>query len=92
MNTSMNRLKGALGIAGSTGFLIAGVLVALSARKYQLSGARMPNWKGGSMSFRDGYYLSFVLVAMAAAWIYFGYRSAKAATAQEKRDLYSPKN
>jgi hypothetical protein len=92
MNTSLNRLKGALGIAGGTGFLIAGVLVALSARKYQLSGAPMPNWKGGSMSFRDGYYLSFVLVATAAAWIYFGYRSAKAAPAPEKHGPSSTKN
>jgi hypothetical protein len=81
-----------LGIAGRIGFLIAGVLVALSAHKYQLSGAPMPNGKGGFMSFRDGYYLSFVLVAMAAAWMFFGYRSVRAALASEEHELSSTKN
>ena len=83
MNASTNGFKAALGFAGGVCFLVAGILVALSARKYQLSGALMPNGKGGFMSFRDGYYLSVVLIAMAVGWMYFGFRSVRAAPAPQ---------
>jgi hypothetical protein len=92
MKPKMNRLKGALGIAGGAGFLVAGILVALSARKYQLSDAPMPNGKGGFMSIRDGYYLSLVLVAMAGLWMYFGIRSFRDALASERHEISAGKN
>ncbi len=92
VSTNLNKLKGAFGIVGGTGFMIVGALFAITARKYQLSGEPMPNGKGGFMSFRDGYYVSFVLVAMAAAWIYFGYRALRKAVSSEESELYSNKN
>ncbi len=83
MNVSTNGSKAGLGFAGGTCFLVAGILLALSARKHQLSGALMPNGKGGFMSFRDGYYLSVVLITMAAGWMYCGFRSARPAPAPQ---------
>jgi hypothetical protein len=48
--------------------LIVSIAIACSARHYQLAGQPMPNGKGGVMSFRSGYYISFVCFVMSIAW------------------------
>jgi hypothetical protein len=54
---------------GAAGFLIASVLVALSARSHQLSGQQIPNGKGGFMDFRSGYHLAVVLFLISMVWL-----------------------
>jgi hypothetical protein len=63
---------------GAAGLLIASVLLALSARRHQISGQAMPNGKGGFMDFPDGYYLAVVLFLMSFAWFIFARRHWRA--------------
>ena len=72
MTTKQNRavvsFKAAVGVVGAIIFLIAGIVVAAVARRYQLSGEPMPNGKGGFMTFRDGYWIASVLFALSVGW------------------------
>jgi hypothetical protein len=53
---------------GATAFLVASPLLALSARRYHISGQPMPNGKGGFMEFQDGYCLAVLLFVMSIGW------------------------
>jgi hypothetical protein len=50
-------------VLGGVAFLIAGATLAWHSRHYQMMGELMPNGKGGSMSFRDGYLIAGTLAA-----------------------------
>jgi hypothetical protein len=61
-------LKAVFAAFGSFAFLVIGLMVASSARNYQLSGRPMPNGKGGFMSFRDGYMLALIFLGFSIVW------------------------
>ena len=61
-------LKAVIAAAASLAFFIAGLLLAWSARDYQISGQPMPNGKGGLMPFWDGYLIALVLLLFSLAW------------------------
>ncbi len=65
-----NSLKAGVSSVVSFAFLIASVSVALAARHYQISGQPMPNGKGGSMTFSDGYWIAVVLFLISVAWFF----------------------
>jgi hypothetical protein len=62
------KLKAFFTAFGSFAFLVASLMVASSARDYQLSGRLMPNGKGGFMSFRDGYLIALALLGCSIVW------------------------
>jgi hypothetical protein len=70
----MRTAKVVFASVGGMGFLVASVVLAVSARSHQLSGQQMPNGKGGFMDFRSGYYLAIVLFLMSIVWLMFARR------------------
>lgn len=67
-HSSPRPLKVAVAAFGSFAFFVGSLLVAWSARHYQISGQPMPNGKGGLMTFRDGYLIALVLLLFSVAW------------------------
>ena len=56
------------------GFLVASVVLALSARGYQISGQPMPNGKGGFMEFYHGYLFAIALFLFSVVWFMVAHR------------------
>jgi hypothetical protein len=67
-NPSVSALKVTVAGFGAIVFLVASVVVAFVARRYQLSGQPMPNGKGGFMTFGDGYWIALVLFLFSVVW------------------------
>jgi hypothetical protein len=67
-------LKCTIGGIGTVAFLIAGIVVLRTAEKYQLSGTRMPNGKGGYMAIWEGYQLAITFIAMGCGWAFFTWK------------------
>jgi hypothetical protein len=68
INTALRPLKFAVAAFGSLAWFVASIVIAWSARSYQVSGQPMPNGKGGLMTFRDGYLIALVLFLLSIAW------------------------
>lgn len=67
-HSSFRSLKVGVAAFGSLTFFFISLLVAWTARGYQLSGQPMPNGKGGLMTFRDGYWIALVLFLFSIGW------------------------
>jgi hypothetical protein len=67
-------LKFGVTAGGAIVFLMAGIIVALQTRHYQITGEPMPNGKGGHMEYAAGYYLALTLFCMAIGWFLFACR------------------
>jgi hypothetical protein len=69
MSGKPGKLKALAAGCGCLLFLIASAWVALRAHHYQTTGEPMPNWKGGFMTPRDGYYIAVASAAVAIGWL-----------------------
>ncbi|PWU21259.1 MAG: hypothetical protein C5B50_02120 [Verrucomicrobia bacterium] len=69
MGYTMKKLAIILISVVAVALISAGILIAAEARRHQIAGAQMPNWKGSQMSPSDGYLIAGACGAISLVWI-----------------------
>ena len=63
-----------IAVAGGVLFLAMALRMGTDSLHARSAGSTMSNWKGGTMAYQDGFKLTVVFAAFAAAFCYFAVR------------------
>ena len=74
VNSNAGSLKRIFAVVGCVVFLVLAFKMGAESFHARSAGARMSNWKGGTMTYQDGFKLTVVFVAFAACSGYVAMR------------------